>query len=128
HVEDCGFESLVVVEHAVMVSRYTSKYPYDPSGRVGLAPDLDIPDPLDLLAFLAARTERLRLATGVLVLPNHHPVVLAKRLATVDRLSGGRLRLCVGMGWMREELEACGAPFTQRGRRADEQLQVLRQL
>ena len=53
------------------------------------------------------------------MLPNHHPVVLAKRAATVDSLSGGRLRLCVGVGWVREEIEACGTPFENRGRRAD---------
>jgi probable F420-dependent oxidoreductase len=87
-----------------------------------------VPDPLDLLAFLAGHTERLGLATGVLVLPNHHPVVLAKRVATVDALSGGRLRLCVGVGWLREELEACDVPFDRRGRRADEQLAVMRAL
>jgi probable F420-dependent oxidoreductase len=62
------------------------------------------------------------------VLPNHHPVVLAKRAATVDVLSHGRLRLCVGVGWLREEIEACGAEFESRGRRADEQLAVLRAL
>ncbi|KRF21191.1 LLM class F420-dependent oxidoreductase [Nocardioides sp. Soil797] len=128
HVEACGFESLVLVEHAVVMSRYSSVYPYDASGKMELADDLDIPDPLDLLAFLAGRTSTLGLATGVLVLPNHHPVVLAKRLATIDVLSGGRLRVCVGMGWMKEEIEACGAPFEARGRRADEQLQVLRKL
>ncbi|MDT0203214.1 LLM class F420-dependent oxidoreductase [Nocardioides sp. AE5] len=128
HVEACGFESLVAVEHAVVMSRYASVYPYDGSGRMELADDLDIPDPLDLMAFIAGQTTTLGLATGVLVLPNHHPVVLAKRLATVDALSGGRLRICVGMGWMREEIEACGAPFEARGRRADEQLQVLRKL
>ena len=64
----------------------------------------------------------------MLVLPNHHPVVLAKRAATVDALSGGRLRLCVGVGWLKEELQACGAEFDSRGRRADEQLAVLRTL
>ncbi|NYG59896.1 putative F420-dependent oxidoreductase [Nocardioides daedukensis] len=128
HVEACGFESVVAVEHAVVMSRYSSVYPYDASGKMELADDLDIPDPLDLMAFLAGQTTTLGLATGVLVLPNHHPVVLAKRLATIDRLSGGRLRICVGMGWMREEIEACGAPFDARGRRADEQLQVLRKL
>jgi probable F420-dependent oxidoreductase len=128
HAETCGFESIVVVEHAVVVSRYSSVYPYDTSGKMSLADDVDIPDPLDLLAFLAGRTTRIGLATGVLVLPNHHPVVLAKRLATIDRLSGGRLRVCVGMGWMREEIEACGTDFASRGRRADEQLQVLREL
>jgi probable F420-dependent oxidoreductase len=128
HAEDCGYESVGAVEHAVVASGYSSVYPYDSSGRMELADDLDIPDPLDLLAFLAGRTSRIGLATGVLVLPNHHPVVLAKRLATVDALSGGRLRLVVGMGWMREEIEACGADFDSRGRRGDEQLQVLRKL
>ncbi|MDA3630521.1 LLM class F420-dependent oxidoreductase [Saccharopolyspora sp. WRP15-2] len=128
HLEACGFESLVAVEHAVVVSRYSSTYPYASSGKMELADDLDIPDPLELLCFLAARTTRLKLATGVLVLPNHHPVVLAKRLATIDALSGGRLRLCVGMGWMKEEIEACGADFATRGRRADEQIDVLRAL
>ena len=128
HVEQCGFDEVVVVEHSVVVSRYTSVYPYDPSGQMELADDCPIPDPLDLLAFLAGQTTTLGLATGVLVLPNHHPVVLAKRAATLDVLSGGRLRLCVGMGWMKEEIEACGVAFETRGRRADEQLQVLRAL
>ncbi len=128
HLELCGFESIVVAEHTVLVTRYDSVYPYDSSGRVGLAADCPIPDPLDLLAFLAGHTSRLGLATGVLVLPNHHPVVLAKRAATVDVLSGGRLRLCVGVGWLQEELQACGADFASRGRRADEQFAVLRTL
>lgn len=128
HLEACGFESIVVVEHTVLLTRYDSVYPYDDSGRVGLAPDCPIPDPLDLLAFLAGQTSRLGLATGVLVLPNHHPVVLAKRAATVDALSRGRLRLCVGVGWLKEELAACDVDFDSRGRRADEQLAVMREL
>ncbi|MEV5829560.1 LLM class F420-dependent oxidoreductase [Spirillospora sp. NPDC052242] len=128
HADACGFESIVAVEHAVVASRYDSVYPYDASGKMELADDLDIPDPLDLLAYLAGRTSRIGLATGVLVLPNHHPVVLAKRLATIDALSNGRLRVTVGMGWMREEIEACGADFDTRGRRADEQIAVLRAL
>lgn len=127
-IEACGFESIVTVEHTVVASRRTSSYPYDRSGALPQADDTDLPDPLDLLAFLAATTSTLGLATGVLVLPNHHPVVLAKRLATVDALSGGRLRLCVGMGWMREEIEACGVDFESRGRRADEQIEVMRKL
>ncbi len=128
HVEACGFESIVVVEHTVLMSEYSSIYPYDASGRVELPADCPVPDPLDLLAFLAGHTDRLGLATGVLVLPNHHPVVLAKRVATLDVLSGGRFRLCVGMGWLKEEIEACGAEFSSRGRRADEQLEVMRLL
>jgi probable F420-dependent oxidoreductase len=128
HLEACGFESVVVVEHTVLATRYDSVYPYDPSGRVELTADCPVPDPLDLLSFLAGHTDRLGLATGVLVLPNHHPVVLAKQAATVDVLSRGRLRLCVGVGWLREEVEACGAEFESRGRRVDEQLAVLRAL
>ncbi|MCW2755642.1 MAG: luciferase, partial [Marmoricola sp.] len=128
HVESCGFGSLVVVEHAVMMAEYASQYPYDPSGRVELAADCPVPDPLELLTFVAAATTTLGLATGVLVLPNHHPVVLAKRIATLDALSGGRFRLCVGMGWMREEVEACGTEFDSRGRRANEQIEVMRAL
>ncbi|HEY5150317.1 MAG TPA: LLM class F420-dependent oxidoreductase [Mycobacterium sp.] len=128
HLEDCGFESIVAVEHTVLMTRYDSVYPYDASGRVELAADCPVPDPLDLLAFLAGQTTTLGLATGVLVLPNHHPVVLAKRVATVDALSGGRLRLCVGVGWLREEVQACGADFDSRGRRADEQIAVMRAL
>lgn len=128
HVEGLGFDGVVVVEHSLVVRDYVAAYPYDRSGRMELAPECDLPDPLELLAFLAARTSRIALATGVLVLPNHHPVVLAKRAATVDALSGGRLRLCVGMGWMKEEVEACGVDFASRGRRADEQVAVLRAL
>ena len=128
HVEACGFESIVAVEHVVMMTEYDSRYPYDDSGRVELSADCPVPDPLDLLSFLAGQTQSLGLATGVLVLPNHHPVVLAKRVATLDALSAGRLRLCVGMGWLKEEVEACGADFDSRGRRADEQLEVMRAL
>jgi len=128
HVEACGFDEIIAVEHTVLAATYDSVYPYDVSGRVELPADCPVPDPLDLLAFLAGQTTTLGLATGVLVLPNHHPVVLAKRVATVDALSGGRLRLCVGVGWLREELEACGVPFARRGRRADEQIEVMRLL
>src|SRR6478736_5062543 len=128
HLEACGFESIIMAEHTVLVTEYTSVYPYDPSGRVEVAPECPVPDPLEMLAFLAGQTTTLGLATGVLVLPNHHPVMLAKRAATVDVLSGGRLRLCVGVGWLREEIEACGTEFQTRGRRADEQLAVLRAL
>src|SRR3954470_13347037 len=128
HVEACGFESLVVVEHTVLMTEYTSVYPYDASGRVEFPADCPVPDPLDLLAFLSGVTSRLGLATGVLVLPNHHPVVLAKRVATVDALSSGRLRLVVGVGWLKEEIESCGADFATRGRRADEQITVMRAL
>jgi len=128
HAEKTGFESIVLVEHPVVIGDYTSRYPYAASGRMPLADDCAIPDPIDVLAFIAAATSSLGLSTGVLVLPAHHPVVMAKRLATLDALSRGRVRLCVGIGWMREELEACGTDFSTRGRRTDECIDVLRAL
>ncbi len=127
HIEALGFESVVVVEHPLVVGGYTSRYPYAPSGRMPLPDDCAIPDPIDLLGFLAGVTSTLGLATGVLVLPAHHPVIMAKRLATVDRLSKGRVRV-IGVGWMREELEACGVDFASRGRRTDECIDVMRAL
>ncbi len=128
HVEGCGFECLVLVEHAVVVSDYTSTYPYATSGKMPLPDDCRIPDPLDLMAFLAAVTDRITLATGVLVVPNHQAVVLAKRIATVDVLSKGRVRMCLGVGWMEEELRATGADPRTRGRRMDETIEAMRVL
>lgn len=126
--DELGFESLYVVEHVAVGVGYTTKYPYAESGKMPLPEDCPIPDPLDLLAFLAGQTERIVLGTGILVLPLHHPVMLAKRLATLDVLSGGRVRLGVGVGWMREELESVGVEFQTRGRRMDESIVALRQL
>lgn len=126
HAEGLGFESLYVVEHVVVQAGYDERYPYSPSGRMPLPDDCPIPDPLDLLAFLAAATERIVLGTGILVAPEHHPLQLAKRVATVDVLSGGRMRLGVGVGWMREELEALGVDFASRGRRMDEVIEAMR--
>jgi len=128
HAEGLGFESLVAVEHPLVIGGYSSRYPYAESGKMPLPNDCPVPDPIDLLAFVAGATTRIGLATGVLVLPAHHPVVLAKRLATLDVLSKGRVRLCVGVGWMREELEACGTDASTRGRRTDESIDVLRAL
>lgn len=124
--ERLGFESLVLPEHVVLAVDYTSRYPYSKSGRVPLPPDCVIPDPIDALAYVAGVTTTLGLATGLLVLPWHHPLTLAKRAATVDRLSRGRLRLGVGLGWMREEIEAGGVDFASRGERADETIDALR--
>ncbi|HLG91530.1 MAG TPA: LLM class F420-dependent oxidoreductase [Acidimicrobiales bacterium] len=123
-----GCESIWVVEHVVVPASYRSRYPYSADGRMGLTGDEAIPDPLDWLAYVAGCTERLRLATGMLILPEHNPVVLAKRLATIDALSGGRLLVGVGVGWLREEFEAVGVPFEARGQRADEYVAAMRAL
>jgi probable F420-dependent oxidoreductase len=126
HADEVGFESLLAVEHVAIPVGYESRYPYSDTGRMPLPEDCELPDPLDLLAWLAARTERLRLGTGILVLPEHHPLQLAKRCATIDRLSGGRLFLGVGVGWMREEVEALGVDADERGSRTDEAIDALR--
>ncbi|WP_078311678.1 MULTISPECIES: LLM class F420-dependent oxidoreductase [unclassified Mycobacterium] len=126
--ERLGFSEISVVEHAVVIGNTQSTYPYSPTGQSHLPDDVDIPDPLELLSFIAGATTTLGLSTGVLVLPDHHPVVLAKRLATLDRLSRGRLRICLGVGWMREEIEACGGDFDRRGRATDEAIVVMRAL
>jgi probable F420-dependent oxidoreductase len=125
-VDRLGYESIYVVEHVVVKDGYAQNYPYAPGGRMPLPDDCPIPDPLELLAFLAAITERVALATGVLVIPEHQVLQLAKRLATIDVLSGGRMRLGIGVGWMREELEAVGVDFSTRGARTDEMIQALR--
>ncbi len=126
--EEAGCDSLWAVEHVVVPASYTSRYPYSPDGKMGLTGDEAIPDPLDWLAFVAGRTEKLRLATGMIILPEHNPVILAKRLATIDVLSGGRLMIGIGVGWLREEAEAVGVPFAERGARADEYIEVMRAL
>lgn len=126
--EDSGFESLWVVEHVVMVMDVSSVYPYDPSGRSPFGPNVPQPDPLVWLSYVAAATKRIRLATGVLNLPQRNPLVLAKEAASLDRLSGGRLMLGIGVGWVREEAEALGTSFDDRGRRADEYVDVMRTL
>jgi probable F420-dependent oxidoreductase len=126
HADDVGFESLLAVEHVAVPVGYESRYPYSDSGRMPLPEGCELPDPLDLLAWLAARTRRLRLGTGILVLPEHHPLQLAKRCATIDRLSGGRLFLGVGVGWMREEVAALGIDPDERGTRTDEGIEALR--
>jgi len=126
--EAAGFESLWTVEHVVFPDAYESDYPYDASGKMAMAADTPLPDPLVWLTWAAAVTETLHLATGILILPQRNPVVLAKELATIDHLSGGRLELGIGVGWLREEFDALGIPFERRGARTDEYVAAMRAL
>jgi probable F420-dependent oxidoreductase len=126
--ESAGFESLVVIEHVVWPTHYASKYPYAPTGRLPGGPETKLPDPLIWMAFALANTSRLRCMTGILILPQRNPVVLAKELATLDDMSGGRLELGIGVGWLREEFEALGVPFEKRGARTDEYIEAMRML
>jgi probable F420-dependent oxidoreductase len=126
--EAAGFESVWTVEHVIYPEGYESSYPYDPSGKMAMDAGTSLPDPLLWLAFMAAATEHLRLATGILILPQRNPVVLAKEVATLDHLSGGRVDLGVGVGWLREEFDALGVPWERRGARTDEHIAVMRAL
>ncbi|GAA3599757.1 TIGR03619 family F420-dependent LLM class oxidoreductase [Nonomuraea rosea] len=120
--EECGFDSLHLPEHIVL-------YPGAMVGPYEMPPSLPYLDPLDCLCFVSAATERILLGTSVLLLPYHHPVALAKRLATVDVLSKGRMRLLtVGLGGLPGEAQAVGVDYASRGRRADEAIDVLRLL
>ena len=126
--EEFGFESIWAVDHAVMCPDYESRYPYDPSGRSPFHENVVQPDPLAWLGWVAAHTRKIRLGTGILILPLRNPVVLAKTVASLDALSKGRLMLGIGVGWVREEAEATGTDFTTRGRRCDEYVEAMRAL
>ncbi len=126
--EKAGIESLWTVEHVVVPQGYASPYPYSPTGKMPGDETNPIPDPLAWISFMAAHTETVRLATGILILPQRNPVVLAKEAATIDVLSGGRLTLGVGIGWLQEEFDAIGVPFGERVARTEEYIAALRAL
>jgi len=124
----CGFATLWAGEHVVMVDRPDSVYPYSDDGRIAVPSDADWLDPLAVLAFLAATTTRIRLATGVLLLPEHNPLIVAKQAASLDVLSQGRFVLGIGIGWSAEEFAALGVPFAGRGARTAEYVEAMRSL
>jgi len=126
--EAVGFESVWGGEHVVLPTVIESRYPYTADGKIPAEPDTPVPDPLIWLAFVAAVAPTLRLGTCILILPQRNPVVLAKELATLDRLSGGRVELGIGVGWLREEFDALGVPWGRRGARNDEYVAAMRAL
>ncbi len=126
--EALGYASLFVTDHIVLpVSTAASVYPYAPSGQFPGGSQQDYLEPLTLLSHLAHATRKVRLGTSVLVVPYRNPLAAAKRLATIDVLSSGRVILGAGVGWLREEFEALAAPaFEDRGRVTDEYLSLMR--
>lgn len=126
--EEAGFESVWTIEHTVIPEGYASTYPYAASGKLGSRDDFALPDPLIWMAYVAAATQRVKLATGILILPQHSPVVLAKQVATLDHMARGRILLGIGVGWLKEEFDAIGVPFARRGKRADEYVAAMREL
>jgi probable F420-dependent oxidoreductase len=124
--ERCGFESIWTVEHVVIPQDYKSPYPYSSTGKIPGGEDVDIPDPLLPLAYAAAVTKNLKLGTGILILPQRHPLYVAKEVATLDKLSNGRVIFGIGSGWLKEEFDSLGLDFHKRGAMTDESIRALR--
>lgn len=122
------YASIFVADHVVLPTVTRSRYPYHASGKMPGGPHQDYLEPLTLLSHLAAATKKIRLGTSVLVIPYRNPVLTAKMLATLDLLSGGRVILGAGAGWLEEEFVALGAPpFPERGRVTEEYLRLMRE-
>ncbi len=129
HAERLGFGTIWAPEHVVLFDRYTeSKYPYSQDGAFAAPSTIDWMDPFVALTYVAARTSKIRLATGICLVPEHNPLVLAKVIASLDYLSGGRFALGVGIGWSAEEFKALGIPFARRAQRTREYINVMRKL
>jgi probable F420-dependent oxidoreductase len=125
-IERAGFASCWVSDHVCWPAEIVSKYPYTADGSFAPAPDMGWLDPIGTQLFVAAVTTKIRLGFSVLILPYRQPVATAKQLATLDVLSGGRLILGCGIGWMAEEAAILGMPWDQRGARTDEQLELFK--
>lgn len=126
--ESVGVESLWTVEHVVVPKGYASQYPYSKDGKMPGSEENPIPDPFVWLAYAAAVTKTIKLATGIVILPQRHPFYVAKEAATLDQLSGGRHLLGIGIGWLEEEFKAMKVPFEKRAAITDESIEAIRSL
>jgi probable F420-dependent oxidoreductase len=126
--EESGFESLWIPEHIILPVTYRSPYPYSSSGKMGAPPETPLHDPLLALAYVAGVTSKIRLATGVFVLPIRNAFTTAKAVASLDVLSGGRFIFGVGIGWLEEEFEGVGMNFKDRALRTREYLALMKEL
>ncbi len=123
-----GWWAIAVSDHVVHPERIESRYPYAPDGKPYWPPDTPWPDPWVSIAAMSAVTNRLRFFTNVFILPARHPFLVAKAVATAAVISGGRVALGIGVGWMREEFELLGQDFATRGKRTNEAIDILRLL
>jgi probable F420-dependent oxidoreductase len=123
-----AFESIWVAEHVVMFDDYASRYPYAADGRFPGGGDTGLLEPLTALSYLAAVTDRVRLGTGICLVPQRNPVYTAKQVVDVDNLSGGRVDFGIGVGWLREEFDVLNMPFADRGAITDDFLTVMKAL
>jgi probable F420-dependent oxidoreductase len=126
--DQCGIESMWTIEHVVIPQGFQTPYPYSRDGKFPGGETASILDPLVPLSFCAALTSKLRFGTAVMILPQRHPIYVAKELATIDVMSGGRAMLGVGSGWLKEEFAALQLDFHTRGARTDEAINAIRSL
>ncbi len=125
--EERGFHSIWLPEHVLFFPEYASRYPYSPDGKIPGNPT-GVLEPLIALTFIAANTERIRLGTGICLVPQRNPVYTAKQVADVDFLSRGRVDFGIGVGWLREEFQALAVPWERRGKRTREYVGVMKTL
>ncbi len=126
-VEEKGIHAIWVPEHVLFFPDYASTYPYSDNGRIPGDP-VGLLDPFTALTFIASHTSRVRLATGICLVPQRQPVYTAKMVADVDFLSGGRVDFGVGIGWLKEEFDNLGADFSRRARLSDEYIDAMKAL
>lgn len=126
--EAAGFESIWTFEHVMLPIDLKSKYPYNESGELGLPADTPLFDPLITLAALAAHTKTIRLGTGVNIVAQTNPLLLAKQVASLDVFCGGRLLFGAGIGWLQQEFDAMGVPFARRGARFDDYMVAMKKV
>ncbi|MDE0719260.1 MAG: LLM class F420-dependent oxidoreductase [Dehalococcoidia bacterium] len=127
--EECGFDALLTGDHILVPKNISSPYPYTEGGEFPGSSSGESMEQITLLSYIAGQTSKIRLVTSVLIVPHRNPLIAAKSLATLDVLSGGRLVVGVGVGWMREEFEALGLPpFEERGAVTDEYIRAFKVL
>ncbi len=126
--EEVGFDGVLLSDHVFFPEKLGSRYPYSEDGAPPFGPDAEFPEPWAAISAMAAVTRRLQLGTSVYLAPLRHPLEVAKSVATAAVLSGGRVMLGVGLGWIREEYAQLGRDFRTRGRRLDEMIEVLRRV
>ena len=126
-VEELGYHSFWVPEHVLFFPEYASKYPYTEDGKLQGDPHSLI-DPLTALTFVAANTSKIRLGTGICLVPQRNPIYTAKQVADLDYLSAGRVDFGIGIGWLKEEFNALGVPWADRAGRTEECIGVMKTL
>jgi probable F420-dependent oxidoreductase len=126
--ERLNFSTVWAPEHIVLLDRFASRYPYARGEQLPIKLDVNLLNPFVALTYAAAHTTRIRLATGICLVPEYHPLLLAKVAASLDYLSGGRLALGIGIGWLAEEFHALGIPWERRAQRTREYVEVMRRV